>query len=47
MSGPGAPGAVTIAIPTFNGEEFLADVLDACFAQEVSFPIDVLVIDSG
>jgi rhamnosyltransferase len=38
---------VTVCIPTFNGEEYLHEVLEAIFAQETSFEFEVLVIDSG
>lgn len=38
---------VTVVVPTFNGEEFLAELLDAVVAQELDGEIDVLVIDSG
>jgi len=37
----------TIAILTFNGQEFLDEVLRACLAQEAPFGFEVLVIDSG
>lgn len=37
----------TIAILTFNGEEFLEEVLDACLSQIVPFHYEVLVVDSG
>lgn len=37
----------TVAIPTFNGEEFLDDVLTALDNQETDFEHEVLVIDSG
>lgn len=37
----------TVAILTFNGQESLAEVLDAVLAQRVEFPFEVLVIDSG
>jgi rhamnosyltransferase len=38
---------VTVAIPTYNGEKYLADLLEKVFAQEVPFNFEVLVIDSG
>lgn len=37
----------TIAIPTYNGIEFIDAVLDACLRQSAAFPFEVLVIDSG
>ncbi|TMC54743.1 MAG: glycosyltransferase family 2 protein [Chloroflexi bacterium] len=37
----------TIAIPTYNGIEWIADVLDACLQQAIDFEFEVLVIDSG
>lgn len=38
---------VTVVVPTFNGEEHLAELLDAVLAQELDGAVDVLVIDSG
>lgn len=38
---------VTIVIPSFNGEEFISDVLQAIFAQQTELKYEVLVIDSG
>lgn len=38
---------VTVCIPTYNGEEFLKDVLNGVFLQKCSFDYEVLVIDSG
>src|ERR1700722_6495289 len=37
----------TIAIPTLNGEEFLADLLNSVFNQKTSKEFEVLIIDSG
>lgn len=37
----------TVAILTFNGEEFMSDLLKAVFSQKTSKKIEVLVIDSG
>jgi rhamnosyltransferase len=37
----------TVAILTYNGEEFLKDLLNAIFAQKTKRKIEVLVIDSG
>lgn len=37
----------TVVILTLNGEEHLADVLDACLGQEAPFEFEVMVIDSG
>lgn len=38
---------VTVAIPTFNAEEFLKAVLDAIAAQKTKRKVEILVIDSG
>lgn len=38
---------VTIAIPTFNGEEFLDEVVQAVFNQETDKSFELLIIDSG
>lgn len=38
---------VSVVIPVFNGEQYLAEVLGAVLAQEVGVPFEVLVIDSG
>lgn len=38
---------VTVVIPTFNGERYLAEVLDAIAAQQGAGTIETLVIDSG
>ncbi len=37
----------TIAIPTYNGEQYLRELLTAVFSQVFSEPYEVLVIDSG
>jgi len=37
----------SIVVLTFNGERYLAEVLAAVFSQEVAFPYEVIVIDSG
>lgn len=37
----------TIAIPTYNGEQYLDDLLNACLGQEVEFGFELLVVDSG
>ena len=37
----------TVAVLTFNGEEFLDEVLSACLSQETSFRSECLVVDSG
>lgn len=52
MTGPTAdpsesPPLTTVCIPTFNGERFLPEVLEAVFAQTTRFAFEVLVIDSG
>lgn len=38
---------VTVAILTFNAQEFLKDVLDAVSAQKTKRKVEILVIDSG
>ena len=38
---------VTVVILTFNGEEFLVDLLDSLKGQETQYSFEVLVIDSG
>jgi rhamnosyltransferase len=38
---------VTVVIPVFNGERYLAEVLDAVAAQRGAGTIETLVIDSG
>ncbi len=40
-------GSATIVILTFNGEQYLGDILTALEAQDFSPGFDVLVIDSG
>jgi rhamnosyltransferase len=37
----------TVCIPTYNGEEYLDDLLHSVFKQRVPFGFEVLVIDSG
>lgn len=37
----------TVCILTFNGEQFLDEILRACAAQEAAFGYEVLVLDSG
>lgn len=37
----------TVAILTFNGEQYLQEVLESVFAQRMDRPFEVLVIDSG
>ncbi|MDO8615951.1 MAG: glycosyltransferase family 2 protein [Dehalococcoidia bacterium] len=37
----------SVIILTFNGERYLAEVLSAVFAQETTFPFEVIAIDSG
>lgn len=37
----------TVAILTYNGEQYIGQVLDAVFAQEFDGTFEVLVIDSG
>ena len=39
--------AVTVVIPTLNGERYLAEVLDAVARQEFAGEVETLVIDSG
>lgn len=38
---------VTVAIPTYNAEEYLKEVLVAVFGQRTNRKVEVLVIDSG
>jgi rhamnosyltransferase len=38
---------ITVVIPTFNGADLLAEVLDAVAAQRVDGVVETLVIDSG
>jgi rhamnosyltransferase len=38
---------VTIAIPSFNGDEYIGELLRAVFAQKTKLKYQVLVIDSG
>lgn len=37
----------TIFIPTYNGEDYIEDILKAIFKQKVDFSYDILIIDSG
>ena len=37
----------TIAVLTYNGIEWIHELLDSCLGQDVDFPFEVLVIDSG
>lgn len=37
----------TVFIPTYNGEHYLKQILDAVFVQKTNFDYDVLIIDSG
>ena len=37
----------TIVIPTFNGEEFLIEVIEAIFNQKTTKTYELLIIDSG
>jgi rhamnosyltransferase len=38
---------ISIVIPAFNEEAYIAECLEAIFAQEIPFKFEVLVIDSG
>ena len=38
---------VTVFVPTFNGECYLAEILDAVYRQDSVFDFEVVVIDSG
>jgi rhamnosyltransferase len=38
---------VTVAIPVFNGERYLAEVIDAVHGQQLDRPLELLVVDSG
>jgi rhamnosyltransferase len=42
----GIPTA-TVIIPTFNGEKYLRDILNALSVQRVPFDFEVLIVDSG
>ncbi len=37
----------TVCLPTYNGQEFLAELLKQLFKQECAFEFEVLIIDSG
>jgi glycosyltransferase involved in cell wall biosynthesis len=37
----------TVFIPTYNGEKYIGQILDALFVQKVDYEYDVLIIDSG
>jgi len=37
----------TIVVPTFNGEEFLGEVIEAVFNQKTAKTYELLIIDSG
>jgi len=37
----------TIFIPTYNGEPYLAEIIEQIFAQDVDFEFELLIIDSG
>ena len=41
------PGAVTVAIPVYNGARYLDEVLTAVRAQRVDRELELLVVDSG
>lgn len=47
MSKRAANVKATVFIPTYNGEEYLPDILKMLFNQKVSFDFEVLIIDSG
>lgn len=38
---------VTVAIPTFNGDEYLGELLNAVYNQKTQLSYEVLIIDSG
>ena len=38
---------VSVVIPVYNGERYLAEVLEAVFSQETGFSFEVIIIDSG
>lgn len=46
-SGMAKAVTATVFIPTYNGEPYIRDLLTMVFSQKVSFPYDVLIIDSG
>ncbi|MBI5357968.1 glycosyltransferase family 2 protein [Candidatus Saccharibacteria bacterium] len=37
----------TVFIPTYNGERYLSDLLKGVFKQDLPYPFEVLIIDSG
>jgi glycosyltransferase involved in cell wall biosynthesis len=41
-----APPTISVVIPTYDGERFLAQALDSVFAQHYR-PLDVIVVDDG
>lgn len=41
------PVQATVAIVTFNGDELLGEILEACQSQRAPFPFEILVVDSG
>lgn len=41
------PVIATVVVLTFNGERYLAELLDAVLSQQIDAPFEVLVIDSG
>ena len=48
MSPPPHPAPlVSILIPTFNHEPFLAQALESTLAQVTSFPVEILVAGGG
>jgi glycosyltransferase involved in cell wall biosynthesis len=38
---------VTVVIPAYNAEDFLAEAIDSVLAQEYDGPIEVIVVDDG
>lgn len=42
-----ADQSITIVIPTYNGEDYLDDIIKAIFKQDIDMEYDLLIIDSG
>jgi glycosyltransferase involved in cell wall biosynthesis len=38
---------VSVVIPCFNAREFVSEAIDSAFSQEVSWDIEVIVVDDG
>ena len=44
--GPGIPGLVSVVIPVYDGELFLAEAIESVLAQDYR-PIEVIAVDDG